>query len=99
IPTSVRHHHGYRPCLRNLEHQTIMLLQPVDGERQAAQLVFPIRVGTSDITNQFRRELTESAAESLIEPAEICDIIDAVRQIHLYRRGWLNRGIVVLLVE
>src|SRR5207249_8870875 len=91
--------HWYPLRASHAEHELIALLQAFNRQPQAAELIFEIWISASNITNQFRRELAQAGAERIVEPGKIVIVGDAIGQVHVNRRRWFVRGIVVLLMQ
>ena len=70
-----------------------------DGEGEAAELVFAIRVSSGDVENEIGMEFGEAADEMRFEDGEIVFVSDAVGKIGV-EIGWrLGLGIVVFLMN
>jgi len=50
-------HHGDALGLGDLEHESISLLQSRNRQRQSAELIFAIRIGSGEVADEFRLEL------------------------------------------
>src|SRR5271168_1702372 len=57
IAAGVGHHRGNTLCPRHAENKFVPLLQSFDRQRQAAELVFAVGIGSGDVANQIGLEL------------------------------------------
>src|SRR5882762_9136372 len=92
-------HHGDAASFGDAEDEFVALLQPVNGERQAAELVFAIGIGSGDVAEQLRVELAKAGAESVVEPCEIVVIANFVGEVDVDRRWRFPRRVVIFLVK
>ena len=91
---------GWHSALPGLaEYQRIALPQPAHAQPQPAQLVLAIGIGSSHIAKEIGGELAQARTERLIKPGKIFRVGGAIRQVHIDRRGWLMRRVVVLLMK
>src|SRR6266436_10454275 len=92
-------HHGDAASLGDAEDKFVALLQSVNGERQAAELVFAIGIGAGDVAEQLRIELAKAGAERVVEPREIVVVASFVGEVDVDRRWRFPRRVVILLVK
>ena len=92
-------HHGDALGLGDSEHESISLLQSLNRQRQSAELIFAIRIGSGEVTDEFRLELAQSQTERVAEARQIFGVADPVGQIQVKRRRGLEHRVVVLLME
>ena len=81
------------------EDQRVPFLQPLEGERQSAQLVFAVGIGAGEIAEQVRLELAQAGTERVVEPGEVVRVAGAVRQVDVDGGGRLPRRVVAGLVQ
>ena len=82
-----------------VEDEGVAAAEAFDGESEAAELVFAVRVGAGDIEDEIGLEFAEAAGEMGVEDREIVFVADAVGEIGVEIRGRLGFGIVVLLMN
>ena len=78
---------------------TISLLQSLNRQRQSAELIFAIRIGSGEVTDEFRLEHAQSQTERVADARQIFGVADPVGQIQVKRRRGLKHRVVVLLME
>lgn len=82
-----------------IEDQHVAAAKALDREREAAELIFAVWVGASDVKNQIRAKFREAAREMRVENREIIFVADAIGEIGVEIRRRLGFGIVVLLMN
>ena len=64
-----------------VKDQRVAAAKAFDGEREAAELIFAVRVGARDVKNQVRAKFGEAAYQMRFEDGEIVFVADAVGKI------------------
>ena len=81
------------------DHQPVALPQPVETQRQPAQLILAIRVRSRHIDQQFRMKHGHRSAISIAQPVQILFVAHAVRQMNVKAGRRLFRRVIVELVN
>ncbi len=82
-----------------VEDESVAAVKAFDGERETAELVFAIRVGSGDIEDEVGMKLAEAAREMQIQDGKIVFVADAVGKIGVEIGRRLGFRIIVLLMN
>src|SRR5689334_14800939 len=84
---------------RGFDHQPVAVLQTVECERKAAELILIIWVGPGNVNQEVRMESGDWKTVGRAEPVEIFLVIDAVGEMNIHGRRRLPQRVVVVLVN
>src|SRR5229473_953733 len=98
VAASQDHGHWYFLGKGSFENRPVPLLETIHAQRQAPQLIFPVRVGARQIKEQVRSE-AHGYSEGSSQPIEIFIVANSVAQVDVDGGRQLLAGIVVELMQ
>src|SRR5580658_9759872 len=85
IAAGERDHHGDSLSLGDLKHESVSRLQSLNRQRQSAELILAIGIGSGEVTDKFRLELAQSQTERVAQARQIIGVAHPVGQIQVER--------------
>ena len=81
------------------EDESVAAAEAIDGEREAAELVFTVRIGAGDVEDEVGMKIVEGAGEVRVEDGEIVFVAEAIGEIGVESGGRPGLRIIVLLMN